>query len=376
MPEALPGRGARGISTGVIAGIAAGGAAVGVGVLAANGGNSTTTTTPASPPPPPTTTVAPTTSVPAVQSIKACFQLDPPNGVIHENEALKVDGRCSQGGDSLHFHYDLGDGRTKDGQAFITPVWQAAGTYTLTLTVSLPGSSLRSGQGADEDSYSSPITVLRAAEPVIASFTATPKPDSCFVEFDGSPSSGDINRYQWALDVNNDMGGGVIRLEGKRVSHDFRPCSSNALIARLTVTGTGGDTDSIEKRVVLFATLKLTGDRAANGSVEGSVATAMLDSKGARGQLVLGDGQSYPVASETPITLRFSAKKGRNELEAVMASDTPALWRLDFSGARGFVPGSLRTLAGQEVSRDQYSLVLRFSGQAGERARIEYRLEP
>jgi PKD domain len=372
-----------GISTGVIAGLAAAGGAVGVGVLVANGGNgSTTTTAPSSPPPPPTTTtVPPTTSVPAVQALKACFQLDPVNGVITEGDPLKIDGRCSEGGDKIQFHYDLGDGRVKQGQAFITAVWQTAGTYTLTLTVSRDTSALRSGAGAvEENSFSRQITVERAVVPdVVADFSAGFKPDTCFATFDASPSTGIIDRYQWALDVNNDLGSGVIRLEGKRVTYDWKSAcfrSNGSFVARLTVIGPAGNSDTLEKTITIFIPLTVSRDANGTRTVEGSVSTAMLDSKGARGQVMLGEAQSYPVTSDTPVMIRYSARTGRNELRAVMASETPALWRFDFSGTRGFVAGSLRTLAGQEVSRDQYSVVLRFSGQPGERAQLEYRIEP
>ncbi len=374
-----------GISTGLVAGLAAGGAAVGVGVLASGGGNTTTTTAPAIPsPPPPTTTIPPTTSVPAVQSVKACFRLDPPDGVIEQNEALRIDGRCSEGGDALQFHYDLGDGRIKEGQAFVTAIWPTPGIYTLTLTVSRASSSLRSGNGLDEDSYSAEITVQEPPpppEPVVADFIARPKGDTCIVSFDASPSSGPIDRYQWALDVNNDLGAGVIRLDGLSVSYDWKQACfddsfNGSFVARLAVSGPAGASDSIEKKVVLFIPFRTSDAKTVNGRVEGAVSTAMLDSKRARGQVLLGEGQSYPVTSETPVLLRYSAKSGRNELQAVMASDTPTLWRFDFSGTRGFVVGSLRTLAGQEVSRDAYSVVLRFAGQPGERAQIEYRMEP
>lgn len=370
-----------GISTGLVAGLAAGGGAIGVGVLAAGGGNgSTTTTAPASPPPPPTTTVPPTTSIPSVQSLKACFALDPADGVVKENEILKIDGRCSEGGDPIQFRYDLGDGRIKQGQPFITVVWPNAGIYTLTLTVSRDSTSVRSGHGVvEESSVSRQITVERAIEPVVADFVAQPKIDTCIVTFDASSSSGPIDRYQWALDVNNDFGSGVIRLEGQRVTYDWKSScfrSNGSFVARLTVVGTAGNTDSIEKRIAILVPLTLTGDQTAKGGVEGSVSTSMLDSKGARGQVLLGETQSYPMTSGAPVMLRYSAKSGRNELQAVMTTETPALWRFDFSGTRGFVAGSLRTLSGQEVSHDAYTVVLRFTGQPGERAQLEYRIEP
>jgi len=72
----------------------------------------------------------------------------------------------------------------------------------------------------------------------------------------------------------------------------------------------------------------------------------------------------------------FEGRAGDNAVEAVLtrSSGTPVLWRFDFSQTRGFVAGSLRVVAGQEVSRDAYGVVLRFGGTAGERARVALRL--
>jgi hypothetical protein len=85
----------------------------------------------------------------------------------------------------------------------------------------------------------------------------------------------------------------------------------------------------------------------------------------------------FPVSSEAPARFRFSTGKRQIAVDAVATSATEAfLWRFDFTGAPGFVPGSLRTLSGQEVARDSYSIVLRFSGAEQERVRFEYRLAP
>jgi hypothetical protein len=83
------------------------------------------------------------------------------------------------------------------------------------------------------------------------------------------------------------------------------------------------------------------------------------------------------VSSEAPARFRFSTGKKQITVDAVATSAGEAfLWRFNFTGAPGFVPGSLRTLSGQEVSRDGDSIVLRFSGAEQERARFQYRLEP
>jgi PKD domain len=379
-----------GISTGAIAGIAAaGGAAAGLGVLA-TGGNSTTTTTTAPivvPPPSATTTApAPTTVPPSSSGIAACFTLDPPSGQIEVNESLRIDGRCSQG-DNLAYHYQFGDGRTRDGPAFVSVIWPNPGTYTVTLTVSRPDLMARPGHPLLpllEDSVSRDILVtLPPPDPdpaeVVADFTARQIFDSessCEGEFDGSPSEGDIERYVWELDIDDHLGDGVVRTQGRIVTHDWGSSCFEAngpLRVRLTVVGRDGAEDSIIKTLDIFR----RGDsRARTSFVESSLASEILDGEGIEGQVVLA-GRGFSVSANAPTRIQFGSRRGAVSVEAVATkATTPFLWRFDFSGAKGFVPGSLRTVSGQEVTRDAYSVVLRFSGGAFERARFEYRLEP
>jgi hypothetical protein len=373
-----------GLSTGAIAGIAAaGGAAAGVGVLA-TGGNSTTTTAPNLGPTPPSTTTTPatTTAPPSPTGITACFTLDPANGRVNVNDTVRIDGRCSQG-DNLSYHYDLGDGRTKDGQAFVTAVWPTPGRYTVRLTVSAPGLTARAGQPLAEDSFSQDVVVTLPPEPpepaeVTADFTARQIFDSdssCEGEFDGSPSDGDIVSYFWELDLDNHLGDGVIRTQGRIVTHDWGSnCfeSQGDLRARLTVVGRDGNQDSVTKTVDIFR-----GDlRFRTAVVESSLTSEILEAEDVEGQVILA-GRGFSVSARTPARLQFGSRRGPVSVEAVATKAAePFLWRFDFSGAKGFVPGSLRTVSGQEVARDAYSVVLRFSGGAFERARFEYRLEP
>jgi hypothetical protein len=385
---ALTGTG--GLSTGAVAGIAAGGAAAaGLGVLA-TGGNSTTTTAPIVVPPPPSTTTAPATTTvpPAPTGLVACFTLDPPNGRIEVNDSLRIDGRCSQGGDGLAFHYDLGDGRTRDGQPFITAIWPNPGTYTLTLTVSRNSTSASLGQALEEDSVSREIRVEAPPEPpeppeppppspVVADFTArNVKVDTCVGEFNGSPSTGNIVRYAWELDATGDFGP-VVQVEGQIVTHDWGSAcfrTDGFVTARLTVFGASGNQSSITKQVNIL----IFGPSAAKQSqVDSSFTSEILEAEGVEGQVVLEGGRGFPMSGGAPARVQYSSPRGRASIEAVATAETePFLWRFDFSGAKGFVPGSLRTVSGQEVARDAYSVVLRFGGGAFERARFEYRLEP
>ena len=358
-----------GLSTGAIAGIAAAGAgAAGLGVLA-GGGSSGTTTTSVVAGPPPTTSVAVTTTVAptAPQGVKACFTLDPPSGVVKAKEPMSIDGRCSEGA-GIEFRFDLGDGRIKEGQPFITAVWNNPGTYTLSLTVTGPDTSL----AGESDTLTREITIERAFAPVFADFVG--RGQRCIGEFDASPSTGDIAEYLWELDVDSKFGP-VIRERGLIVvRHDWgnTDCveSDGNVRARLTVVGQDGSSDSVVK------TVNILGPVAARDVPLGSSFTTELLQAEADGQVILPRGASQGVSSGTPALVSFEGRTGDNVVEAVITrSDGPVLWRFDFSQTRHFVPGSLRVVGGREIARDATSVTLRFTGAPGERARIELRLQ-
>jgi hypothetical protein len=371
--------GSGGSSAAVVAGVAAaGGAAAGLGVLASGGSssNSSTTTSAVVAGPPPTSTSAPvTTSSPPQQSLKACFAMKPADGIIGVNEALTIDGRCSEGGSNLNFRFDLGDGRIKEGQPFITAVWSQPGTYNVILTVTRPDTAR-----LEEDSFSRRVRVEPAAEPVVASFTGSALPDTCRATFDGTSSSGDIVDYLWELDADNDFGQGVVTDQGPVVHYDWgRGCFTNTpgvLVVRLTVVGREGDQDTLEQTVHLFTTLRRLDS--SQSVLSSSVTTELRDSngRGASGQVVFGGGETQGIQGDGPSLLRYTGRAGRLSLEGILpvTLDSPALWRFDFSAAPHFVPGSLRVVTGQEVSREGYAVVLRLGGNAGERVRIEYEL--
>jgi hypothetical protein len=386
-----------GISTGVVAGVAAGGAvAAGLGVLA-TGGSSTTTTSPTFVPPATSTTTAPapTTTAgpgpgpgPGPPGINACIETDPANGRIEVNRSLRIDGRCSTGS-NLEFRWDLGDGRTRTGP-FITVTWDTPGTYTLRLTVTNGTVGARAGEPLAEDSESKEIHVVPRPEPpeppppppspVVADFVAQSELGTCLGIFDGSPSTGSIARYLWELDVEEQFGPKVL-VEGQIVSNDWlHACADDqgddgSVTAKLTVVGTGGNQSSITKDVTIFFFFLSAEGRAAH--VESSFASEMLQATGVEGRLVIEGGRAFSVSAEAPTRIQFGARRGQVSVEAVATTaKSPFLWRFDFAGAKGFVPGSLRIISGQEVVRDAFSVVLRFSGDAFERARFEYRMEP
>jgi hypothetical protein len=161
------------------------------------------------------------------------------------------------------------------------------------------------------------------------------------------------------------------------VTHDWGSAcfkTDGLVTARLTVVGRTGNQDFVTKTVNILTFGPIP---ARQSLVESSFASEMLQARGTAGQVVIEGGRGFPVSADAPTRIQFAGRSGRVGIEAVATAATSAfLWRFDFSSARGFVPGSLRTVSGQEVARDAYSVVLRFSGAPSERARFEYRLEP
>lgn len=64
------------------------------------------------------------------------------------------------------------------------------------------------------------------------------------------------------------------------------------------------------------------------------------------GQLVLNDSQAVILEDAGSEMLMLSATTGRNRVDAVFDSASPAEWRVDFTGAAGFDSGSLRVQSG------------------------------
>ena len=352
-------------------------------MLVAGGSTDSTTSQPAAitvapptapPSPPPTGTVAPPS--PPVQEIKACVRFDPIDAIVDVNELLKIDGRCSEGGDGLTYRYDLGDGRVKEGQAFITVVYRTPGTYKLTLTVARAATTFIGARRPDEDTIT---RTVRVRQDLVADFEAfNIEIGSCHGEFNASTSLGDIANYLWELDVREELGLGVIRKSGKIVRHqwDTKECflREGIMTTRLTVVGPDGATKTVTKQVNIFRGLRL--ETTTVPTVETSLTTHLMASDGAAAQVILTGGRTQPVSAGTPSMLRYAGTLGRNTVEGVLMAplDEPAMWRFDFSQSAHFVPGSLRLVSGTAVSSDGRSIVVRVTGRPGERVRIEYQL--
>jgi hypothetical protein len=381
----MAGAGSSGGSTALVAGAAAAaGAAVGLGVLVADGSSSD--------PPPPSGPAAPPPAVlppvveapppppppPPAQTVKACVRFDPVDAVVNVNEALTIDGRCSEGGSELTYRYDLGDGRIREGQAFITVVYADPGTYSLTLTVQRPDSSVL-GARLEQDTIRRTVRVKAPFVTPVPAFDAyNIQIDSCRTEFNASATTGDVEEFLWELDVHNDFDEGVVRASGRIVQHEWGPGCFRAqgnTTVRLTVVGKDGSRNSLTKDVNVLRFIPLQTDTSALAT---SLSTHLVVDNSVRAQIVLGRGQSQPVTGGVVSMHSYTGVAGRNTVEGVLMAplSAPALWRFDFSASAHFVPGSLRLVNGVELSRDARSIVVRMSGSAGERVRLDYELTP
>jgi uncharacterized repeat protein (TIGR01451 family) len=401
---------------GATAALAVGGAAAGavaVGVLAAGGDQSTTTTTAvvAPPPPAPTTTTAPSVP-PPTPSVRACFNTSPASGVIEIGERIKLDARCSEPSGSISYHWDLGDGRQREG-VFIEPPYSTPGTYTVVLTVR----RVTSYQGideteGDEDSVSRLITVKEPDADLTVTKTGSPNP---YYPWNGTPLTYSITVQNRGPATATDVTV-VDTLPPEMMVIDNGGClpsTPGRLICRLGDLDTGDIVevtievvvdyqqepelgDFIENRVAVESDT-VDPDTSNNSDVARTniewgepqrtsslnlELTSLLDFQApddpSPGYVVLNGGRTDSTMSGTIFPHRFQAQSGRNTIEAHVASGAgrPGTWRFDFSTTPSFVTGSLRPEMGQIVSQEAHGIVFRLSGQSGERLRFSFELSP
>jgi hypothetical protein len=398
-----------GVGAGTIAAVGAGAAGVGVAAAASAGGGEespTSTTTVqalAGGQTPTTTTTVPaasTTTTAAVDTVadrpQACFQTEPNPAVILEGERIRFDATCTKadrngaGTDTIaSYEWDLGDGRKKQGRV-ITPVYQTPGVYMVTLTVTDSGAtSLSLGEPRNQDQpkqdkISLEITVKQKVEPppaesVGACFTATDMGSlDCKVTFDASCSTGPIVQYDWNLDVNGVLMNAID--SGQTVIHDWGPygCSSipMSIKVRLTVTGAGGITDTLEQIVLVQYLRGLPQTDVRTQTSFRSYLDTPTSKEGPHGYVRLADVRSEAVSATTVFRHRFEGRPGENHVVAHTSSRAgKGLWRFDFQEAESFVPGSINVKAGRVVSLDAYAVVFRVE-RPGERVEFTFQLLP
>ena len=153
---------------------------------------------------------------------------------------VSVDGTASSDPDGTIASYSWNFGDNSDGASGPTAnhIYRAAGTYTITLTVT-------DNSGAS-DTTAQQVTVPAASQAPEATASATPStaPGSLQVAFDGSSSSGSIVSYAW------DFGDGSTAT-GPTPSHTY--AAPGTYTVALTVTDDQGATNTTTRQVTVPA---------------------------------------------------------------------------------------------------------------------------
>jgi PKD repeat protein/subtilisin family serine protease len=187
-------------------------------------------------------TVQPQANQPPV----ARFTYSPGNPLVNQWITFDATSSYDPDGSIVSYSWDFGDGATATGSR-VTKRYSAAGTYTVTLTVT-------DNRGA-MNSASQTITVTSPNQPPVASFTfspANPNPGDT-VTFDASASSdpdGSIVSYSWNFGDGN-TGSGVT------ATHVY--ASAGTYTVTLTVTDNQGATATTQKTIQVGPVTTLPG---------------------------------------------------------------------------------------------------------------------
>lgn len=359
-----------GLGTAAIAGI--GGAAAAGGVLVAASGsdeaspdvvgppapvvNTPPVAGPVPPPPPPPQSGEDTTPL-------ACASTEPSPAVIGVGEPIRLDASCSladrvgDSGDHIaDYIWDFSDGRRKTGRV-INAVFRRAGSYEIVLTVVDGGTGVR----VQQDSDTINVTVEDRVDACFTTSDVTPG-NGCKVKFDGSCSQGNIEEYQWSLSSLYGSGSAT----GRSIVHDFVSCPMPATVT-LKVISESGESASVTRQIMV--NYQRTASEPPRTSI---LATVEATEARASARLVSNDGETLSLNQAGSQRVQVSTRGGTNRLAIypVGAGAASGLVTLDFTSARGLVPGSLRVLEGDVVSIGVQTVVLRLAAPA----RLEYAL--
>ncbi len=143
-------------------------------------------------------------------------------------------------GTIVAYRWEFGDGAEGTGVT-VVHTYTDPDRYTARLTV-------EDNNGLTHTATRSIVVREPAGGPVRAAFTATPNPAQVgqTVTFDASSSTGPIASYTW------EFGDGATAV-GKLVQHAYT--AEGKYVARLTVRGTGGETDTAEMEVWVYPPL-------------------------------------------------------------------------------------------------------------------------
>lgn len=412
---------AAGSSTGTLIAVgAAAGAAVGVGVLVGGGDDATTTIPPggsATTTAAVTTTAPLTTSVPSSSTLVACFDTSPNPPSIPVGETVRFDASCTQPRDEIaSYVWDFNDGRDgRDGRV-VTRQYQSAGVFPAELVVTdIRGVQARiekdvfvndtagPGGGPGGPTTTVPgsadlqVTGLSNPSPRVnnpVNYTvnyrnAGPDPDptvSLVISFNAAGAGGapvpvntpgcGTSSGSGSLTVSCFIGSLASGAAGsKTITVRFVPPRDTYSVTATVFGGTSDPNPGNDSRSVSTNVRPFQASEAPETSFVSEIQTA------APGQVQASIEMNGLGASTAPgggpIRHRMKGQPGPNVLAGYAASARleGALWRFDFSGTEGFVPGSIAVDAGDVVSAGSHAVVFRLAGNET-RIRFRFGMEP
>lgn len=411
------GRSASGGSGLLIGGAAAAGAAVGVGVLVSGGDDSASTTTTIS-----TgvgaTTSAPTTSVPGGTTtappstgVMACFETSPNPPRIPVGGSIRFDASCTEPPreEIRTYVWNFNDGRGERDGRVVNRVYNQPGTYGAVLTVtSLSG---------EQDIFETDVIVEEGPAPPGGGGTPGP-PSTADVQLLTSGTLGAVVTHTFtirnngpldAIDVtfSTTISGAYTGYSGA-LTAGFSSCTFTPPTVNCTAaTMAPGASFTVTVTVIPTSPTTITStattgsasppDTVANNNRTITTPAPLLAPPNSPGRVIMrltshlelppadGSTQAQVIFNESrtamtdnsgPSTHEAPGLSGENIVEGQTTSNPRAegVWRFDFRGAPGFVPGSFVIESGQVVSRQSHEIVLRVAPGI-RRVRFRYRLE-
>jgi hypothetical protein len=199
----------------------------------------------------------------------------------------------------------------------------------------------------------------------------------CKIALDASCSSGPIILYDWVIDVGNVIGRVTRSTGGPTTSQNWGDCDDGTITIQLTVVGSSGQTSSTSLTIFVPGDLRspLEADEKVATSFVSFLAVTPFDGGGS-GSILLNQERLETISNAGPVTHRFLGLRGKNTVEAYLASESRrgGFWRFDFSGAEHFAPGSIVVEGGQVMAVDAYTVTFRVDGAPGERLKFSYDL--
>ena len=405
------GRAAGGGSGLLIGGAAAAGAAVGIGVLVAGGddspANSTSTIVSG------VTTTAATTSVPEAtttlpsEGVMACFETSPSPPRIGVGGSVRFDASCTEPPHEAirSYVWDFNDGRGgRDGRV-VNRVYPAAGVFGAVLTVTtLDGAT---------DTFEMDVIVEEDIAPppgggsgrIVRITKAGPAAAAVGVNFFYNitvTNTGAIDAT--GVTMTDALPAGVTYVD-ILLSAGWTTCPSLGAVVTC-IAATLGARDTITARIEVTPTSAGVLNNAANLNVTTPSETATARRRttvslrappgaprrvttrlsshldlppgdgSTQAQVTFNQTRSAVTDNSGPSTHEVPGRRGENIVEGFVTRNPSGdgVWRFDFRGAPGFVPGSFLVDTGQVVSRQTHEIVFRIAPGV-RRIRFRYRLE-